>query len=364
MTPSPPIFRADVAAETLRRDLSLFFTRERIDDERLLAAIRRLDLAYHRYLVLYPYGLWAPGLVVTPEMRRTTDLLLPLDQVHSAFRCFSRCAHRLAPSSDIPLFHGATSWLDLMPRLPAGLRILNPARLLHLAACQENFRLALLFALHLPAHHGGSFRRYPHQAAFIRRWLGSFPVAARSGISCLDAACGTGEGTYELAMLLGDSGIPHECWRVHGMSRDPLEIFAAAHSWFPHDVVREESYRNATVPLIRDGHWSNVTFGVGDIMVPAGVAQHHLIVCNGILGGPMLHESADVRGAVGLLAEQLVPGGILLVADKFHEGWERKVSKSFLRELFVQHGLAVVEAGEGVGGIKKRQPVRLPLSCL
>ena len=363
MNPSLPILPADVTAETLRRNLSLYFTPGRINDERLLATIRRLDLAYRRYLALYPYGLWAPGLVVAPDMRRTTDLLLPVDQVHSAFRCFSRCAHRLAPSSDIPLFHSATSWLDLMPRLPNGLRILNPARLLQRAACQEDFRLALLFALHLPAHHGGSFRRYPQQTAFIRRWLGSCPVAARSGIRCLDAACGTGEGTYELAMLLNDSGIPHDRWQVHGMSRDALEIFAAAHSSFPHDMVREESFRNMTVPLVGDGPWSNVTFGVGDITAPAGAAQHDLIVCNGILGGPFLYECGDVRAVVGLLAKQLVPGGILLVADKFHEGWKRKVSKSFLRQLFVQHELTVVEAGEGVGGIKKRQPERLPLSC-
>ncbi len=164
-------------------------------------------------------------------------------------------------------------------------------------------------------------------------------------------------------MLLNDSGIPHDRWQVHGMSRDALEIFAAAHSSFPHDMVREESFRNMTVPLVGDGPWSNVTFGVGDITAPAGAAQHDLIVCNGILGGPFLYECGDVRAVVGLLAKQLVPGGILLVADKFHEGWKRKVSKSFLRQLFVQHELTVVEAGEGVGGIKKRQPERLPLSC-
>lgn len=356
---SAPIFGADFSAEALHRDLSRFFVRGRIDAQGVTEATGRLDAIYHRYLDLYPYGLWAPGLVVIPEMRRVTELLLPVEQVHSALRCLSRHAHAFVSGPAIPLFQGTTSWLDLVPLLAQGVRMLNPARLLSLAACYETFRLELLFSLHLPRQHGGSFGRYPEQVSFIRQWLPRHLSAASRPVNCLDAACGTGEGAYELAMVLGEAGLQRETWRVHGVSRDPLEIFAAAHAYFPHDRVREEELRSKVLPLGNTGSFSNITFGAGDIItIPSENEQYDLILCNGILGGPLLHTREELRTAVGMLVRQLAPGGLLLAADRFHGGWERKVPRKSLQLLLIEHGLGVVEPGEGVGGIKKRQPLQ------
>lgn len=352
MKQSQPLLRADFSPETLRRNLSAFFTPGRIHSTDLTGRIRRLDLMYAQYLALYPHGLWAPGLVITSEMRRATEMLFPLDSIHSAFRALYRQACGFVSSSETPLFLGATSWLDLVLRFPERVRDLNPARLIAGAASDDSFRLELLFSLHLPSQHGGAFGRYPGQAAFVRRWLTSSSVSDGSRIRCLDAACGTGEGTYELAHLVAERRGGPDGWTVHGMSRDPLEIFAAAHGWFPHDPGRGDQFRRLACAggLLRP---PAVTFGVEDVTEPSAEGPYDVVVCNGLLGGPVLHEEGEVGRVIGLLAARLAPGGLLLAADRFHEGWERRLSKECLRQLFVRHGLRLVEPGEGVGGIKK-----------
>lgn len=355
MNLSQPLFSADFSPEALRCDLSLFFTPGPIEDAGIFDKIRRIEAAYARYLALYPYGLWSPGLVVIPEMTRLTEMLLPLGQISSAIRALSRLSCRLTSAADPPLFAGMTSWLELVPRLPQRMQMVNPARLLAEAAADEAFRLQFLFGLHLPPQHGECFGRYPGQISFLRWWLSSCFAGSRNGLRCLDAACGTGEGTYDLALLLAEQGRWRNGWTVHGMSRDPLEIFAAARGWFPHDPVREERFRRAALAGERTRS-AAITFGVGDITEPSAGEPYDLIVCNGILGGPILHVEEDVERVVGLLASRLAPGGLLLAADRFHEGWERRLPKSRLCQFFARQGLVLVETAEGIGGTKKRQP--------
>jgi hypothetical protein len=51
----------------------------------------------------------------------------------------------------------------------------------------------------------------------------------------------------------------------------------------------------------------------------------------------------------------LRPGGVLLAADRFHEGWKRNIPGETLGDVFKACGLEVIEAGEGPGGLKLDQ---------
>ena len=81
-------------------------------------------------------------------------------------------------------------------------------------------------------------------------------------------------------------------------------------------------------------------------------SRFNLILCNGLLGGPIIHEKEQLDRAVGNLARLLTPGGILLAADNFHGGWKQKCPQKNLRALFELYGLKSFQAGEGVGGLK------------
>jgi hypothetical protein len=80
--------------------------------------------------------------------------------------------------------------------------------------------------------------------------------------------------------------------------------------------------------------------------------RYDVVVCNGLLGGPLLHEQSALDAAVGWLALRLKKGGILLAADRFHAGWRRVIPLAELKSLFVRHGIRCLELPEGVGGIR------------
>jgi chemotaxis methyl-accepting protein methylase len=325
-----------------------------IHDAPLERQLDRLAERFRVYAATYPYGLWAPGLAVTQEMRVTTESLLPLAEIRQLFRCFfgKACAFPV-PSAASP-FRTATTWLDSLQQLQPVVRTANPAGLLRPLLADGDERRRLLFALFLPRQYGGGFGRYPGQLAWLREWLKASRPRLASGIACLDAACGSGEGAYELVELLGEHDFPPARLTVHGSTLEPLELFAAAHGFFPHDATRQAAFRKRVAQLHAVGLAERLLFVQEDLLtIPAGKEQYDLILCNGVLGGPFLNDRERLAKVLAGLARRLKPEGVLLAANRFHEGWQRRVPGETLRELLRECGLRVLTIGEGVGGVKR-----------
>jgi chemotaxis methyl-accepting protein methylase len=321
-----------------------------LNDRDLNGRIVRLEERFSLYAALSPHGLWAPGLVVTPEMRRASELYLPLDEIGCAYRRLLNLSLKIIHYLPSAGLHLLPSWLDLLNRLQPLVREANPARLLVRLMNDDEFRCRFLFSLFLPRHYGGGFDRYPKQAAFLKNRLTKAKQPAV--VRCLDAACGSGEGTYDLALLLRECGYMPEKIAVHGVTIEPLELFAAAHAWFPHDPVRQNAFRRRIGRMLADARADQIVFSREDL---TGIGncdreEYDFILCNGLLGGPLLNDREVLERVVGRLCARLRPGGILLAADRFHEGWKRAVPDDLLREMLAGCGLKLLEVGEGVAG--------------
>lgn len=323
-----------------------------ITDPDLERRLARLELLFQIYVTTCPVPFWTPGLVLTGELMRQTELYLPLSEIERTVRRFSQLAAARSAPLSFPFFHDACCWLQVLDRHDWRVTTANPAALLRPLLVDWPGRIGFLFSLHLPERHGGGFNRYPAQMRALGGWL-----AARHGgsgvIRCLDAACGTGEGTWDLAELLADAGVPAACREVTGLSLGAFELFAAAHAFFPHDPIRQQAYRERIVPLVAAGISARILFRQADLKASETLGgRYSVIICNGLLGGPMLHEKESVGMVVKRLAAGLEPGGILMVADRFHAGWRKVVPRRALEELFVHNGLRLVDGGEGIAGIR------------
>ncbi|HEY5976059.1 MAG TPA: chemotaxis protein CheR, partial [Geobacteraceae bacterium] len=145
--------------------------------------------------------------------------------------------------------------------------------------------------------------------------------------------------------------LPH-C-RVVGTTVDPLELVAAAHGCFPHDPGREREFRAAVAPFEHLLGKLAMEFRQEDICRGAGDGEaYDVVLCNGLLGGPLLHEPAMLASAVAGLVARLRPGGVFLAADRFHAGWKRQVSTDDMVQLLKSLAVQPVVVGEGVGGIR------------
>ncbi len=340
--------------DTSWRNLHRLLTAGVLRDQSLDRNIERLHQRYRSYAAHYPFGQWTPDLVVTDAMRSATECYLPAQEIRSAFRrLFSlSLSHRPSPRPS-----GACSpmnWLDFLASHRSVRRGANPAQLLEALCRDETLRMRFLFEHFLPRRHGGGFSRYPHQMQFLKRHLEQTPGFAENGIRCLDAACGTGEGTYDLAGALKRWGIPVAGQVIHGSTIEPLELFAAAHGFFPHDPGREANFKCVMQSLIDNEALDGVEFLLEDISIPHSNDEtvYDVILCNGLLGGPALHLEEDLEQAVASLAGRLRPGGILLAADRFHGGWKKLVPASRLMETMSHCGLKVVYGEEGVAATK------------
>ena len=323
-----------------------------LSDNDLNGRIARLEERFSLYAALSPHGLWAPGLVITPEMRRASEFYLPQEEIGCACRRLLVLSLKAVPFLPAAGLHSLPSWLDLLHRLQPLVREANPARLLRRLMGDNEFRCRFLFALFLPRHYGGGFDRYPKQAAFLRNSL----TEARTpgGVRCLDAACGSGEGTYDLALLLRECGCIPEKSAVHGATIEPLELFAAAHGWFPHDPARQASFRRRIGRLFAGPGTDHIAFFREDLTGKGNCEGegYDVILCNGLLGGPLLNGREELERVVGRLCARLRPGGILLAADRFHRGWKKEVPDNLLREMLAGCGLKLLAAGEGVAGVR------------
>lgn len=312
--------------------------------------IRRLQHRFDIYTTTCPAPFIAPGLRVTPEIRLQSELYLPIAEITTVFNRLYCAALNYPPVLSSSPFHHALSWADVFVGQSPGLQVsANPAYLLEKLLTDRELLTEFLFASFLPRRFYGGFERYSAQQLFIHEWLLN---QKSTKLRCLDAACGTGEDSYGLAKLLMECGLGAQNLQVEGWTIEPLEVWAAAHCCFPHDRRREVRFWVETSPLFDNGFDSCVLFQCADLMNPPPAEPFDLILCNGLLGGPIFNQPQDLGQAVGNLARLLAPGGILLAADSFHGGWKQQCPQQGLRALLEINGLKTFQAGEGIGGLK------------
>jgi hypothetical protein len=321
-------------------------------DPGLIRSIDRLAAAFQNFAQSCPLPLWAPGLILTAEMRGLSEALFPLSRVRAVFEQLFRAGCRFQPLLSGSYLYSSASWLDLLHRFRPQLPGADPAALLRRLARDPQQRARFLFALLLPHHFGGAFDRYPLQSKWLAVWLRDNAGRLGGRLRALDSACGSGEGAYGLAELIGGAGFTGRECLVHGSTLEPIELFAAAHAYFPHDPERAGEYRSRVAPLLAREDAVGMEFYLDEVGALGGAGDYQLILCNGLLGGPLLHEPAELARSVGALAARLVPGGVLLAADRFHAGWRLRVPAQELRALLRAHGLEPIEVPEGVGGAK------------
>ena len=339
------------AGETGRR-LDRLLVPGALRDPGLARRIERLAAEFRGYAACYPLPLWAPGLIVTNEMRGLTEALFPMSRVRAAFELLLKEGCRFRPFLSGSYLYSSASWLDLLQRFRPRLSHADPALTLRELAGDPGKRMAFLFALLLPHHFGGTFDRYPGQSGWLATWVSDQAARLGGRIRALDSACGSGEGTYGLAELMVGAGCAGKGCVVHGSTLEPIELFAAAHACFPHDPERAREYRGRIAPLLAGADPVEMEFYLDEVGTAGGGRDYHLILCNGLLGGPLLHQPAELSRSIGALASRLLPGGVLLAADRFHAGWRLRVPAGELRALMRAHGLAPLEVPEGVAGRK------------
>ena len=309
-------------------------------------AIRRLHRRFATYITTCPAPIPTSGLAVSTEIRLQSELYLPISEITAVFYHFYRSVLTYSPILSSTPFHNALSWADVFVALPPHFQFsANPAQLLESLLADHTLLTRFLFASFLPPRFYGGFGRYPEQQKFIKKWLRSKNVKT---VRCLDAACGTGEGTYGLAHVLKEQGFSPEDADIEGWTVEPMEVWVAEERCFPHDPQREAAFRKSTPRLSQ----CKIRFSCSDLANPKSSKQFDLILCNGLLGGPIIHRIGEVERMVENLTALLAPGGILLAADRFHGGWKRHCPQMELQAVLERHGLEYVAAGEGIGGLK------------
>ncbi|MGE0156194.1 MAG: class I SAM-dependent methyltransferase [Geobacter sp.] len=308
------------------------------------------------YAATSPAPLPSTSLVITPEVRHQSELYLPIDQIRRLFYHYYRVSLRHSPLLASTPFHEALSWADCFSQLPQWCQCsADPARLLQRLLNDAELHERFIYASFLPSRYNGpGFERYPAQRSWLESWFVETDHQDATSVYCLDAACGSGEGSWELAELASVSGWQPQQVQIAGWTLDPLEVYAATNRYLPHLPQRQTVYRQRTCSLVVQGWHHQLRFQAVDLLSddwPAGCFD--LIICNGLLGGPMLHEAATLQRVVAGLAGRLRPGGWLLAADHFHGGWHTQVGSAQLVDRFRRSGLVVEQVGEGIAGRRK-----------
>lgn len=310
-------------------------------------ALRRLRSICDTFLASCPPPWPAPGLAITPIINCQSELWLPLAAIQPVFDSLYRHALKYPPILTSTPFADPSSWAAVVAGLPKFMhRHSTPFQLLQSLLFDDDLRTKFIFWSFMPYRfYGSGSDRYPGQTAFLREWLKGRGAVA-GGMRCLDAACGDGESSYALSALAADS----DCGvcAIEGWTVEPLEAWAAAHRCFPHDLQRQVAYRQATEAVFSRGEHSRFSFLRADLLDPPASGQFELIICNGLLGGPIIHEIVQMRTIVQNLSGLLRPRGLLLAGDHFHGGWKKRVPTVLLGQLFSECGLRVREAGEGL----------------
>jgi SAM-dependent methyltransferase len=161
------------------------------------------------------------------------------------------------------------------------------------------------------------------------------------------------------AAVVKGPGSWQNCWlnragsrsrlQLEGWTIEPLEVWAAQTQCLPHDPQREKNYQQRVQPLREQGWGERISFRAVDLLAAQiESAPFDLILCNGLLGGPIIHQPRPLQQVVKQLAGLLAEGGVLLVADHFHEGWKKQVPEATLTSLFGEQGLLIQHVAEGL----------------
>lgn len=329
-----------VSEENLRKIISFD-----IDPLPFQLPIRRLEKMYAAYAACAPLPWPARALVLSPEDHYQSELWLPLSLITPVFYSFYRAALKYPPIFSSTPFATAASWADIVASLPSDFNSSSPAVLLKQLLEDLELRIKFLFHSFMPQRfYGKGFERYPDQYNFIRKHVQKL----KRKIDCLDAACGDGYGSYALAGILLEENVAPDQFLIEGWTLDPLECWSAAHSKFPNDGRKSDDYQENLRSVISNYGETSLIFRQRDLLERQGRTTHFdLIICNGLLGGPIIHEKKLLSSVADRLVELLAPGGVLLVADNFHGGWKKKCPQNELRALF--KNLDCFNLGEGIG---------------
>ncbi|NVN98544.1 MAG: class I SAM-dependent methyltransferase [Geobacteraceae bacterium] len=334
----------DSGALALEATLAQLLVPGNIMDAQLEGVCRRLQQRFDIYCSTSPSPLWHRGGIITTEARCQSEIYLPITEIQAAFRSLLLRSCRYHPFYPAAPLFSSPSWIDALERiLPFSLE-LNPASIILRGARDERFRRELLYALFVPLRFGGSHNRYPGQKGFLGDWLSRHRGEKRLS---LDAGCGTGEGVYEIAEMAAESGVDAE---IHGCTIEPLELAAAAHGWFPGDCEREIEAEGLIAKL---NCGSRIRFFRDDICNLSDRGDRYdVVICNGLLGGPLLHKKSALEAAVSKLGRVIKKEGMILAADRFHDGWHKIIPASMLENILKTHGFRVIAVPEGVGAIR------------
>jgi chemotaxis methyl-accepting protein methylase len=313
------------------------------------ASLQRLHQRFKIYAATSPQPLPAFGLIITPEIRLQSELYLSIKEIQRLVYRLYRQSLSHPPIFSSTLFHISLSWADCFAALPPWLQFsADPAlileRLLEDAQLLERF----IFHSFLPNRfNGAGFGRYPEQLDWLRQHL-----STRTGsLRILDAACGSGEGTWELIELAEETGRQSGQIYVEGWTLEPLEVWAAEQQCLPHAPEREKTYQQRVQLLLQKGWGEQINFKAVDLLAEATLSKaFDVILCNGLLGGPIMHQQADLVRIATSFARLLVPEGVLLIADHFHDGWKKQVPAVELVRLFGKHGLTVLPDDRNLTG--------------
>jgi len=315
--------------------------------------LRRLNLRFSTYAATSPQPLPAAGLVVTPEIRLQSELYLPITEIRRLFCRLYQQVLSYPPIFSSTPFHTCPSWADCFAGLPSWLQFSpNPAQLLERLLEDQQLLTRFLFFSFLPSRfNGAGFGRYPEQLGWLQQDL---KQQVGKQLRVLDAACGSGEGTWEVAELLAGLGWQPEQVQLEGWTLEPLEVWAAQTQCLPHDQQREKSYQQRVQPLLEQGWGDRISFRALDLLAEqVESASFGLILCNGLLGGPIINQYSQLQQVLKQLAGFLTQGGVLLVADHFHAGWKKQLPEAVLATLMEEAGLSIQQAGAGLVGVRR-----------
>jgi hypothetical protein len=255
-----------------------------------------------------PLPFWAPGLILTDAIRSVYEHFLPVSEY--AWDLASVLSDVLPGTFKADAF---SAWVPAsLRRPPASLpdlwATLPPPVAGRLTWTSDDL-WSLACVLAAPLQHGTTAGRYPEQQRALRDWL-QHSEKARFAV---DYACGTGQGTWELATLLPPGSL------VVGITLEPLESWLAGHRNTSH---LEWAFRNMgskyEYPIVDDQ--VEVAFVAGDFHSLAWRQKTDLIVCNGLIGGPLLNRPDAMRDVWQRFVAELSPGGLLLIGNRFHAG--------------------------------------------
>lgn len=155
-----------------------------------------------------------------------------------------------------------------------------------------------------------------------------------------------------LARLTTQNGFYPENVEIEGWTLEPLEVWSASKQCFPHDPNYEKLFKDEMSDI---GGIANIHFSSIDLTMPSSAKPFDLIICNGLLGGPIIHKQYIIEKIVTNLTSLLTISGILLIADHFHGGWKQHCPQRELQAVLKNNNLCLFETGEGVGGLKLHQ---------